>query len=306
VFGSQMLEVMIGLLVIYLALSVVCSGIKEVLASLLELRSKTLQGAIRNMLQDGDGGLADKILDHPLIAGTTSPDKVRPSYISSRMFALALLDTVAPPSSAAQPRTIQDLRASIAGLPGTKLRATLLGFVDSAQGNIAIAQTKIEHWFDDTMDRVTGWYKRTAQKVIFVAGLLLCLVLNVDTFHIARELWSDEALRNAVVAQAVNRAHQQSSATELASTQLGSGPISAEFQQVSKDVREAQVLPIGWDHAPDVSAIKDPHNWPQMLLKLLGILVSSFAILMGAPFWFDLLNRIINLRISGDPPASSS
>jgi hypothetical protein len=46
-------------------------------------------------------------------------------------------------------------------------------------------------------------------------------------------------------------------------------------------------------------------SWPEGLLKVLGILASSLAILLGAPFWFDLLNRVNNLRISGDPPALS-
>ena len=188
-FGSQVLEVMIGLLLIYLALSVACSGIKEIIASAFALRSKTLEAAIRNMLQDADGGVAQRIFEHPLIAGSVPPGKKLPSYISSRNFALALFDTVAPASGTTQPRTIQDLRAGIANLPGTKLRETLLGFVDAAQGNLESVQQKIEQWFDDTMERVSGWYKRTAQKLIFGAGFVLCVALNADTFQIAKELW---------------------------------------------------------------------------------------------------------------------
>jgi len=303
VFGSQVLEVMIGLLLIYLALSVVCSGIKEVLASLFALRSKTLELAIRKMLQDINGDVAQKVLQHPLIAGTVSPGKKLPSYISSRNFALALLDTIDPVKDGTQPRTIQDLRAGIASLPATNLRKTLLGFIDTAQGDLDSAQNKIEHWFDDTMARVSGWYKRLAQKLIFVAGLLLCLALNADTFQISRELWSDEALRNAVVAQASKRV-QESKAVEAAPGGATQELRLAQLQAVSDEVRAAHPLPLGWSR--EKKGVRGTLlSWPESPLKLLGILASSLAILLGAPFWFDLLNNVINLRMSGEPPAPS-
>lgn len=307
-FGSQVLEVMIGLLLIYLALSVACSGIKEVIASVFALRSKTLEAAIRKMLLDVNGNVAQKLFEHPVIAASVPPGKKLPSYISSRNFALALLDTVAPTKDATQPRTIQDLRASIAALPPTKLRDTLLGFIDSAKGDLESAQKRIERWFDDTMDRTSGWYKRTAQKLIFGAGFVLCLALNADTFQIAKELWSDEALRSALVTQATARVKEgkslnppDSSASVVTAASVA---ISDQLRQVGEDIRAAQPLPIGWSHEP-IGVLRAIFSWPTGLFKFLGILVSSFAILMGAPFWFDMLNKIINLRISGNPPAPS-
>jgi hypothetical protein len=307
-FGSQVLEVMIGLLLIYLALSVACSGIKEVIASLFALRSKTLEAAIRNMLLDVNGNVAQKLFEQPVIATSVPPGKKLPSYIPSRNFALALLDTVAPTKDTVQPRTFQDLRAGIAALPATKLRDTLLGFIDSAKGDLEIVQKKIERWFDDTMDRASGWYKRTAQKLIFGAGFVLCLALNADTFQIAKDLWSDEALRSAVVTQATERVREGKSVNSPDSSAsvvtAASVPISVQLRQVGEDIRAAQPLPFGWSHEPN-GALRAMFSWPGGMFKFLGILVSSFAILMGAPFWFDMLNKIINLRISGNPPVPS-
>jgi hypothetical protein len=37
-------------------------------------------------------------------------------------------------------------------------------------------------------------------------------------------------------------------------------------------------------------------------VKILGLLVTVLAISLGAPFWFDLLNRLVNLRSTGKPP----
>lgn len=290
-FGSQVLEVVIGLTLIYLALSIGCSGIKEVIAGIFSLRANTLAQGVRSMLKNGPNDYTSKLFAHPLIAGT-APEGQRPSYISARMFSAALLDIVAP-ADPNRPRTMQSLRSGVSQIPEAKLRATLLNILDSAGGDVETARLKIEHWFDDTMERVSGWYKRTAQQIIFVAGLLLCAAVNADTLMIVKELWSDQALRSAVVAQAEKK------------VQSGNPAISTgqqvSLQQVAGEIREANTPPIGWSRDPiDIRA------WPSGLgaeaLKVLGILLTSFAIVMGAPFWFDLLNNIINLRSSGNPP----
>jgi hypothetical protein len=294
-FGSQILEVVIGLTLIFLVLSIGCSGVKEVIASVLSLRSKTLGDAVRNMLKNGDRDLAKELLDHPLIARTARPGE-NPSYISARAFSHALVDLLAP-AAGAQQRTIQDLRAGVAKLPEDKLRATLLGLIDSSEGKLETAHDKVEHWFDDTMARVSGWYKRRAQQIIFAAGLLLCVGLNGDAIMIVRELWSDEALRRAVVAAAEKKV--QSGNPGDASAQ------KASFEDLAMEVRQANMPPIGWSStAGNFRAM--PVTVSGWLLKILGILLSSFAIVLGAPFWFDVLNKVINVRLSGNPPKTTS
>jgi hypothetical protein len=108
-FGSQVLEVVIGLTLIYLVLSIGCSGIKEIIASFFSLRARTLEMGVRNMLKNGPNDYTSKLFAHPLILGT-APEGEKPSYSSSRMFAAALFDSVAP-ANANQPRTMQSLRS---------------------------------------------------------------------------------------------------------------------------------------------------------------------------------------------------
>jgi hypothetical protein len=290
-FGSQVLEVVIGLTLIYLVLSIGCSGVKEVIAAIFSLRAKTLENGVRNMLKNGPNDFTAQLFAHPLIQGT-APEGQKPSYISARMFAAALFDLVSP-ASATEPRTIQSLRAGVSQIPDAKLRVTLLNMIDSAGGDIDTARLKVEHWFDDTMARVTGWYKRMAQKIIFVAGLILCAAVNADTLMIVKELWSDQALRSAMVAQAGQKVQSTNPADYL--SQKGA------LQQVAVEIRDTNEPPIGWSRDPN-----DIRIWPGALgdqaLKVLGILLTSFAIVLGAPFWFDMLNNIINLRLSGNPP----
>lgn len=292
-FGSQVLEVVIGLVLIYLALSIGCSGIKEVIAAAFSLRARTLEQGVRSMLKNGPNDYATQLLGHPLIKAT-APEGEKPAYISARMFAAALLDVVAP-ADTAQPRTLASLRAGVAQIPDAKLRGTLLNMIDTAGGDVNAAREKVEHWYDDTMARVSGWYKRMAQKIIFVAGLILCVAVNADTMMIIKELWNDQTLRGAVVAQAEKRVQSTAPAD--------SADAKASLQQLAGTIRESNAPPIGWSADPgDIRAL--PSGPGNIVLKILGILLTSFAIVMGAPFWFDVLNNFINLRLSGSPPAA--
>ena len=104
-FGSNVLEVAIGVVFVYLLMSLICSTINEqVIARFFALRSKTLEDGIKTMLNDPQGaGLAKEFYNHSLIQGLAKQgvfDTLRrkvskPSYISSHTFALAIQEVVA-------------------------------------------------------------------------------------------------------------------------------------------------------------------------------------------------------------------
>lgn len=283
--SSQVLEVAIGLIFVYLLVSTACSGIKELIAHLLDMRAKTLEDAIRNMLADPNNTITNEILQNQLIAGML-PQGQKPSYISSRNFALSLFDVIAP---AQQGQSFAALKAGASKLP-EKMQKTVLGLLESAQGDVNIARQRVEHWYDDAMERVSGVYKRRAQIYIAVIGLVLCSALNADTVMIARELWGDQALRTAIVTQA------------QAKTQVSGACANKDALQCSTDsIRAAEVPPIGWAR-DGVRSLPEGGEW---FWKILGILISSVAVAMGAPFWFSLLNKVVNLRLTGSPPPDS-
>ncbi len=295
-FGSQILEVVVGLVMIYLVLSVGCSGIKEIISAASSMRSKMLEEGIRSMLQRQDRDLTTELYKHPLIASMARAG-AKPSYITARSFSLALFDLLAP-AAGLQFRTFQDLRNGVSQLPAVALRGTLLSLIDSSAGDLEAARGRIEGWFNDTMDRVSGWYKRKAQIIIFVAGLILCAAVNADTLMVVKELWNDEATRNAVVAAAEKKVQQDAPADAMTNGQSLKSAVS--------DIRSVSGPPIGWSsEADDTRSLPEtPVSW---ILKILGILLSSFAIVLGAPFWFDVLNNLLKLnpRSSGSRPATS-
>jgi hypothetical protein len=65
--------------------------------------------------------------------------------------------------------------------------------VDQSNHNIETFIKSIENWFNGTMDRVSGWYKRKIQIFVWGIGLVLAVMFNADTFNIYGTLSSNNA-----------------------------------------------------------------------------------------------------------------
>jgi len=290
-FGSQMLEVAIGLAIVYLLLSLTCSAFTELISNLLALRARNLEEGIRRMLNDGgDAQRAAKLYKLPLIKSLAQGwNAKKPNYIPSRTFALALLDTLVPADTKVGAKSFRDVRATVATLPEGSMKKTLLLYLDEAQGDLQKARQNIEAWFNDTMERVSDWYKRQAQIIILAFSLLLCAAVNVDTITLANSFYRDPTLRNAVVA-AAERSLEESAIAESDTPITQAIALRNELQVLE--------LPLGWT-APNLEMV-DPREAPVTaqgwLQKLVGVLLTTFAVSLGAPFWFDMLKKLVSLR----------
>ena len=286
-FGSEILEVAIGMGILYLTLSLVCSAITEAIARAFAMRSGTLRSGISNLLGDPEGkDFANAFYNHPLIKGLYRQswfDKLirrdgKPSYISSRVFGLALFDTLTPTGETAEGKSFSDVRRAVVKIDNDDLRRALLVCMDAADGDLDRARANVERWFDDAMERVTGWYKRKVQLIILVVAALVSVALNVDSFDVVNALWKDAALRDSVVAAAQRETGQ---------------PLGGDLD-VIEDRLEELGLPLGWGALP-----QGPVAWTA---KVAGLLFTTIALSLGAPFWFDLLNRVMGVGSSGRPP----
>src|SRR5262249_5074841 len=146
----------------------------------------------------------------------------------------------------------------------------------------------LQAWFDSAMDRVSGAYKRRTQELIFVVGLVVTITVNADTLTIAQRLVQDDSLRKALVAEAETTARSGEPRPDAA---------KARYRDL-----EARGFPIGW--ARTLPAWSDKCDIAcvassavrQVPANILGWLITAFAISLGAPFWFDMLNKFIVIR----------
>ena len=276
-FGSAIVEVVIGLAFVYFLLSVIASHINEMVAGLAGWRAADLERGIRRLLADAPD-LAQSVWEHGLVSGLSAQPGRSPSYVPSGAFAAALIDSLTAGNPAQ--RDAAGMRAAVSALPKGKVRQVLLTIVDDAAGDAAKTRAGIEAWFNAAMDRVSGVYKRRIQWVTIGVALILTLFLGVDSIAIETTLWQDQALRSAL-----------SGAAQSASQSTG--------LEDTLNTLSAFDLPLGWEVLPQT-----PFGW---FLKALGLLLTVLAISLGAPFWFDFLKQVLkfNPRASGPAPAST-
>ncbi|HET8999538.1 MAG TPA: hypothetical protein VFP86_07835 [bacterium] len=268
-FGSASVEVAIGLIFIYFVLSVIVSHVTELLGGIFSWRATLLEEGIRNLL--ADPALADRVLAHPLVARLTGKPGRRPSYIPSDLFAQALFDALVPPKGT---RSLAAIEESVTKLPDGSTKDALSSVLSNAQGGIEEKRKAVEDWYDGTMDRLSGVYKRQIQLVTFAIGAFVVALLGVDSVAIASTLWQEQGIRAALTGAA-----QQASATRL---------------EDAVNTLSEFALPIGWTVNPATLA-----DW---VMKIAGLAITVFAVSLGAPFWFDLLNRFSNIRSAGPKP----
>jgi hypothetical protein len=307
--GSEILDVAIGIIFIFVLVSLICSAIREALEGWLKTRASHLEQGIRQLLHDeGGSGVARQVFEHPLVfslfsgaykpAATTgwptalTRGRNLPSYIPSRNFALALMDTAARGPAADQSGrdasttlSLEAVRANISNIGDPAVQRVLLVALDTAQNDLEKAIANVEAWYDSGMDRVSGWYKRSTQWILLGVGLFVAIVLNVNTIAIADFLYHQKAARETLVAEAQNAAGDPEY-------------LNRKYDQVRGDL-DALQLPIGW------TSTSSQKTGGQKLEALAGWLVTAFAATVGAPFWFDLLNKIMVIRSTVKPHEKS-
>lgn len=277
-FDHPIIDVALGLMLFYIVLSLVVSSVQELLASAFGLRAKNLRAGIENLIDGPDAGasFADKVYDHPLIKNLAKAKKL-PSYVAPETLSAVLLEVVAKDKvsksyAACTPDEVRDLVSKIDSK--YPLRGILDVFVDRADDPRQNLKQRLAEWFDEGMTRVSGWYKRKVKICLLVISALVTVVMNASSVQIATELWRNDALRTTIAQQAVDVA-------------------DGARQKIGNDLRkQLELFPIGWCVRPD--------GWVAWGNTLLGWLITVAAVSLGAPFWFDLLGKVANLRGSGD------
>jgi len=232
--------------------------------------------------------------------------------------------------------TIARIRAGVTALSIThpQLKQTLYAIMNSMpqtiwqkENELELIRDNIEEWFNNAMNRLTGWYKRRSLITTLLVGILLATIVNVDSINLISRLWREPDLRIAILSNI------ESILTQDNTTILNVGQLSAIQQQFSEIS-----LPVGWLGSPSSPTSDQVTNLPESctlfprqeneiygilisnqcypiinspqatdltgwLIKLVGILISGAAASPGASFWFDILKKIINVRLSGANPS---
>jgi hypothetical protein len=190
--------------------------------------------------------------------------------------------------------SVAALRANVGRLRSPQLIRAVLTAMDHAGNDMNVVRQNLQTWFDSGMDRVSGQYKRHTHFWLFLIGVVLAAGLNVNAIAITNHLARNKAVREALVARASVVTRDSLYLKKLTDTTFG----RAEAERVTNDLN-ALDLPIGLEN------YSRPHGAADLVRIIGGILITAFAVTLGAPFWFDALNKMMVIRSTVKPHEKS-
>jgi hypothetical protein len=286
--------------------------------------------------------LSDSFYCHPLIKSLGRPGK-HPSYVPPKTFALALVDIFAKgrANTGTAEETLAQIKASIDNLPESDVKKSLQALLLNSSDSLEKVGAKLEGWFDDSMDRVSGWYKNRVQVWTVVIASMATILVNADTIQIAQKLMINPALRDKIVQEAKSAKSpgtDQAAPTLTAQQKADLSSLTGwteEFRIFHRldacadqslrgaDLNEADCrtqsdekagantnskFVAAWnsDSFPGTrlsGALLFPWLWIVVPSHLAGWILTAIAASLGAPFWFDTLNKFMNVRAAGTSPS---
>src|SRR3954466_13762467 len=315
---SGFVDIAIGLVLMYLVLSLICTTVNEMIASGLKWRAKSLSKAMTQLIDNEElrkafynSGLISNAKTAPRggepppsVPEAAAPakgaeagpagkpkDTGHPSYLDGRTFALALFDSLTETdagkkSPSANPKafpTFDDIKKIAGDLPDSNIRDVLLASLASGEKSVAEVRDSMAAWFDTAMDRLSGSYKRWLKALSLIVGIVIAFAFNADSLSVGRALWGDETLRGQIVNAATQYVVKppEDKDCKIDDPQKQTACL---YQKLKQQQLLLRPFPIGWQDTQFV----DQYNAASgalavlllLLLKLLGCLWTGLALSM--------------------------
>lgn len=235
----------------------------------------------------------EQVYAHPLIKSLRMHGSNKlPSYIPPKHFAAALIDL-----ASRRGQIDKTARSVIDALPNGSVKTALGALHRDAGSSVEQLETSIVGWYEETMERVSGWYKRRTQVWLVLIGIVSAVVLNVDSIHIAKTLWSNPAIAAAL-------AEDADSLLDEVESENDDGKSGQAAKAALNAMESSYPSLIGWTETVYKKQGLDgqSRDFDSVVLATLGWLLTGLLASLGAPFWMNALNRLLSIRNSGPKP----
>lgn len=339
------IEVVISLALVYFVISTAISGVLEALNKWLNKRGKFLQHAIEKTLNDPQNkNWGDLLYNHPVVDGLKKDYKSLPSYISSDLFSTGIIDVIVNESKKTEvinskPGEVEiieklphdnifdNFKEGLKSLKHSDFKVLMNSLTNESSGFIDLKET-IAKWFDDYMDRASGWFKWKMKKYTLYLSIVVTVFFNIDSIDIIKTIWHSDRTRLELVNKATITIWEQNnlknaesnfnSFAEGDTVQADTLSIQAHLKELTETLDTIPSflgyyeLPFGWESKADFGNgnMKNIEYAGDILrsislMRILGWLLTILALSLGAPFWFNLMNTFVNMRNAGKKPDSS-
>lgn len=322
------LNALISMVLLFFLFALLVSAVMEAISSFFKLRGQSLKICLEMLLDDsrakGWGGLGamDRITGNRMpeaVAGTITGASLfdaifkgslvggirptsRPTYIEPRQFAMTLLDQF---RTGAVDDSFKDIATSIGTLPDGRLKDTLSTLANDAAGDYDALKTNVALWFDEAMSRLSGEYKRLTQFLTFAIAFALAIAFNVNAVHVGERLLTDRLLAETMAEIAIQEVEKQKA---LPAAAAADDPVLDFKQKVASQYQARADLFKAYPFLGYTEKQTGPFSALAQngFISLIGWLLMAFSAVIGAPFWFDLLQRFINIRGAGPKPGTTT
>ncbi len=374
-FNHPILDIVIGLVFIYLLYSLFVTTIAEIIATKLGLRARNLKEAIDRMLNDeADMNILQRLWDsikilknpnnkivrnfyaHPEIKYLGSSGVFRiPSSFKAVSFSKTLIYLLNCSNSVDPQKIDEELRLKAPKVLGKETADYVLSMWEDSGREVVKFKQQLEAWFDRTMEQATEWYKRKIQIILLLLSFFVAWIFNVDTIGIVKNLSKDKDARDQMVKLATAYIETHPESPKKVSALLDSAnaeeykrqldSLLAVKKQLENDIAGTQMLLGSSNWLPDSAVVRTEAKTGKKILDLNidagllpankipkdyngsiqfsrsekwryffgalgsrwpGFLITAIALSLGAPFWFDLLNKMMKLRTSIKQPVVST
>lgn len=322
---SKILEILIATALVYFLFSTLVSLIFEWYSYKTQKRGRFLYETILKLLNDPVNKSYGATLysQHSINQLKKNKDSY-PQYISSSMFADALIDIIGSQSETVQfinefdskksknlikvtmeeerfEEPYERFQQGVDKMKYSSLKSQLRSFHEKTKDYPELKKIIIE-WFDDYMERVSGWYKVKTKKALFCISLLISLAFNVDSIGLIQKINKDDNFRKNLVELAEKKKIENEINKVKTATKKTDIEINDKIEKADSIVSEIENnnIPIGYNS--DFEKLHWSTNY-LTAMWILGILISSFALSFGAPFWFEVMVKAINIRRAGIKPS---
>jgi hypothetical protein len=302
-----MLEVLAGLLFTFLLLSLLGTTLNELIAAWRGWRGFYLEEALKRLLEfKDDPTVYEKFKNNAFyrqMMQHKAPLRVSqaPAWLSASNFSSILMNVLK-----GKGKTVENVEDYLADLPeDSQLRQVLEQLKEEGHESLDAYKDRLQSWFDDVMWQASGWYKRHVQFVTLFVGLSIAGALNADSFQIYRHLTTNATARQelSVLAEKFVQSNPVLPVPATTSDSLTLGEIKnqvGQFIQGEDFKKTSNILGLGWKKEDLTVGFTD---W---VYRIFGWLVTAFAISLGAPFWFDILKKVVTISSSGTTASGSS
>ncbi len=317
-FNSQILDVAIGLALMFLFQSILISGINDLLISLFSVRGKILKNFLVSALKtkDAKDTIFEK-LNNTSFINSLKRSKNFPSEITAKNFSDGIIDLIIKEDTG-KDNFITKLHHNINQLPDSDFKEVLIRRLQESDMSYERFKTSIESWYNEYMDNVSKWYKKRITYAIYLFSFLTTVALNVDAIFVMNELWKNPSLRESavtmsenVIKKEYNEITQKKYNSLLTDSSNLKDTINVNLTKISDSYQNLYLLdfPITWAYTYHIQnkenvSIEERSLWFKIcwaarqlsLEKIIGFIITTLAVSIGAPIWYDLIRKLVGAR----------